>query len=172
MSTPIIRDVEKTLARDAELMQEAYSTGVLVALLVEEELEAAGVPHQDFSFLGWVYSLQPVTPGRLSAETGLPPTTVRDYIRRLVLRGDLRKARNPDDGRSYHLMLTPKGRRLMDRGWPAVVAAFARLAPYLDRPAAEYVASVRELRDALRKAVAGPRANPPAGDRRLSSTKS
>jgi DNA-binding MarR family transcriptional regulator len=156
MSTPKIRDVEKALARDAELMQEAYSTGVLVALLVNEELEAVGVPHQDFSFLGWVYSLQPVTPGRLSAETGLPPTTIRDYIRRLVLRGDVRKVRNPDDGRSYHMMLTPKGRRLMDRGWPAVVAAFARVVPHLDRPAAEYVVSVRELRDALRKAVAGP----------------
>ncbi len=153
MSTPIIRFVENALARDAELMQEAYSAGVLVALLVNEELEAAGVPHQDFSFLGWVYSLQPVTPGRLSAETGLPPTTIRDYIRRLVLRGDVRKVRNPDDGRSYHLMLTPKGRRLMDRGWPAVVAAFARLVPYLDRPAAEYVSTVRELRGALREAA-------------------
>ena len=138
MSTPIIQDMTKTLARDAELMQEAYSAGVLVALLVEEELEAVGVPHQDFSFLGWVYSLQPVTPGRLSAETGLPPTTIRD-------------------GRSYYLMLTPKGRRLMDRGWPAVVAAFARLDPHLDRPAAEYVVSVRKLRDALRQAVAEPR---------------
>ena len=149
--------MKKTLARDAELMQETYSAGVLVALLVEEELEAIGVPHQDFSFLGWVNSLQPVTPGRLSAETGLPPTTVRDYIRRLVLRGDVRKARNPDDGRSYYLTLTPKGRRLMDRGWPAVVAAFARLDPYLDRPAAEYLVSVRKLRDALRQAVAEPR---------------
>ena len=86
----------------------------------------------------------------------MPPTTIRDYVRRLVERGDVRKVANPADGRSYHLVLTAKGKRLADRGWPAVVAAFTRLAPHLGRPAAAHLASVRELRRALRIALAQP----------------
>ena len=39
----------------------------------------------------------------------MPPTTVRDYIRRLVERGDVRKAPNPADGRSYHLVAHGEG---------------------------------------------------------------
>ena len=90
-----------TERRRPDLLQELYSTGLLVGMLVDEELAKAGVPQQLFSFLGWVATLQPVTPGTLAAETGLPPTTIRDYVRRLVARGDVRKTPNPADGRSY-----------------------------------------------------------------------
>ena len=127
---------------------------MVVELLVTAELRAVGVPETLFSFLGWVRRLEPVTTGRLAAETGMPPTTIRDYVRRLVERGDVRKARNPADGRSYHLVVTAKGRRLTDRGWPAVRAAYARVAPHLDRDADAYLAFTRELRDALRRALA------------------
>jgi DNA-binding MarR family transcriptional regulator len=141
---------------DAHLMQTLYTAGSLVAVLVGEELEAAGVPPELFSFLGWIRVLEPVSPGGLAAETGMPPTTIRDYIRRLVERGDLRKAPNPADGRSYHLVLTAQGRRLSDRGWPAVIAAFERLEPGLRRPAAEYLAVVDELRAGLKQALDRP----------------
>lgn len=139
---------------DAALLQELYSAAVLVELLVEEELAAAGVRSQLFSFLGWVALLEPVTPGRLAAETGMPPTTIRDYVRRLRERGDVRKQPNPADGRSYHLVLTAQGRRLVERGAPAVAAAFARLEPALERPAREHLAAVEELRRALKAALA------------------
>jgi len=140
--------------REPDLLQEIYSSGLLVGLLVDEELERAGVPQQLFSFLGWVATLEPVTPGNLVAETGLPPTTIRDYVRRLVARGDVRRIPNPSDGRSYLLVLTPKGRRIADRGWPAVVAAHTRLARHLERPAAEHLAVLRDLRQAVKKALA------------------
>ena len=150
----MIRIMASALERDVELLQKLYSAGTLVAVLVNAELEAVGVLPELFSFLGWVYTLQPIAPGKLAAETGMPTTTVRDYIRRLVERGDVRKVANPADGRSYHLVVTAKGQRLVDRGWPGVVAAFKRLEPSLERPAAEYLASVEELRRALRLAVA------------------
>jgi DNA-binding MarR family transcriptional regulator len=142
--------------RDAALMQEVFTAGSLVNHLVVEELHAAGVPSQDFSFLGWVRTLEPVTPGRLAEESGLPPTTIRDYVRRLVEAGNVRRVPNPSDRRSYHLVLTAKGRRVTDRGWPAVVKAFLRLQPHLARPAEEYVTLVKELRGALRDAVTSP----------------
>lgn len=139
---------------DADLLQELYTTGLLVGLLVDEELEKAGVPQALFSFLGWVTRLQPVTPGTLATETGLPPTTIRDYVRRLVERGDVRKIPNPTDGRSYYLVLTRKGQALSDRGWPAVVAAFGRMARHLERPAAEHLTASRELRRAAKRSIA------------------
>lgn len=142
--------------READLLQELYSTGLLVGLLVDRELARAGVSQQLFSFLGWVSTLQPVTPGTLAAETGLPPTTIRDYVRRLVQRGDLRRVPNPSDGRSYFLVLTPTGQRVASRGWPAVLAAYGRIARHLERPAAEHLTAARELREAVKQALADP----------------
>lgn len=153
------------LERDAALLQELYTAGSLVNLLVTEELARAGVPAELFSFLGWIRNLQPVTPGQLAAETGLPPTTIRDYIRRSRELGTVRKRANPDDGRSYLLELSAHGHRLMDRGWPAVQKAFLRLQPHLDRPAADYIESVRELRAALRTSLGGA-SSAPASPRR------
>jgi DNA-binding MarR family transcriptional regulator len=107
-----------------------------------------------FSFLGWVSRLEPVTPGNLAAETGLPATTIRDYVRRLVQRGIARRVANPSDGSSYLLVLTPKGRRIATQGWPAVVEAYGRIARHLERPAAEHLATARELREAVKLALA------------------
>jgi len=139
--------------RDADLLQEVYSAGLLVGLLVDEELASAGVPDQLFSFLGWVARLQPVTPGALASETGLPPTTIRDYVRRLVERGDVHRIPNPSDGRSHYVVLTSTGQKRADRGWPAVVAAYERVERHLERPAVEHLAAARELRTAVRLAL-------------------
>ena len=140
--------------REAHLLQELYSTGLLVELLVERELAAAGVPAEQFSFLGWIAALQPVTPGELAAETGMPPTTIRDNVRRLVERRLVHKRPNPSDGRSYHLVLSPQGTRLTERGWPAVVRAYEQVAEHLDRPASDVIDGVRAARRGLRQALA------------------
>ncbi len=140
--------------RELDLLQELYSTGLLVGLLVDAELARIDVPDRLFSFIGWLTRLQPVTPGDLSAETGLPLTTIRDYVRRLVASGDVRKVPNPADGRSYHLVLTAKGQRIADRGLTAVVSAFEAVDRHLQRPASEHLDAMRELREAVRLALA------------------
>jgi DNA-binding MarR family transcriptional regulator len=142
--------------REGAILQEVYSTGALMAVLVNQELIAAGVPPQHFSFLGWVAVLEPVTPGSLAAEYGMPPTTIRDYVRDLVERGDVRKLPNPADGRSYLLELTAQGRRLSERGRPCLERAYARLEPHLVRPPRDYIDRAVELRAALRAALAEP----------------
>jgi len=144
--------IDPATGRRAALIQELYTAGQLVNVLVLRELDAAGVPPQDFSFLGWIAQLQPVTPTRLASESGLPATTIRDHVRRTTARGLVGKKPNPADGRSYHLVLTAQGQRLMDRGWPAVVAAYERLQPQLDDPD-RYLETVRELREALKTAL-------------------
>lgn len=145
---------DRSWNRDAVLLQEVYSAGTLVGSLVNEELRKGGVEPQLFSFLSWVRLLEPVTPGALSAETGIPPTTIRDYLRRLSERGDVVRVPNARDGRSYLVKLTQRGRRLVDRGAPLVGAVFLRVEPHLSRPAEEYAERARELREALAAAAA------------------
>jgi DNA-binding MarR family transcriptional regulator len=146
--------VPKPGRNEIDLLQELYSTGLLVGLLVDAELAKIGVPDRLFSFIGWLTRLQPITPSALAAETGLPPTTIRDYIRRLVASGDVRKVPNPADGRSYHLVLTAKGQRTADRGLTAVVATFEAIDRHLDHPAGDHLENIRELRRAARLALA------------------
>jgi len=134
---------------DTALLQETYSVGILVGSLVNAELRAGGIDPQLFSFLGWIHLLEPVTPGQLAAATGMPPTTIRDYLRRLTERGDIVRMPNAADGRSYLIKRSARGRRLTDRGLPLVAAVFHRVEPHLERPVAEYIERARELRRAL-----------------------
>ena len=150
---------QRSWNEDAALLQELYSAGSLVAFLVEAELRAGGIVPQLFSFLSWVRLLEPVTPGALAAETGIPPTTIRDYLRRLSERGDIARRPNPRDGRSYLVKLTPRGRRLVDRGAPLVGAVFRRVEPHLPLPSDEYAQRARELRQGLAAVVAADERN-------------
>jgi DNA-binding MarR family transcriptional regulator len=146
--------VTRDWADELALLQEVYSTGNLVEHLVNRELEADGISPRLYSFIGWLHLLEPVTPGRLGDESGMPATTIRDYVRELVERGDARKVPNPDDGRSYLLELTAQGRALAESGRPALARAFAQLEPKLQRPPDEYIAMTVELRVALRETLA------------------
>ena len=51
------------------------------------ELEAAGFDPEEYGFLSFVGTLQPVTRTKLAAATGLRRTTLRDAITRLLERG-------------------------------------------------------------------------------------
>ena len=84
-----------------------------------------------------------------------PPSDDDSRLRSPALeRGDIRKLPNPGDGRSYFLVLTPRGQRIADRGWPPVLAAYERIARHLERPPAEHLAAMKELRAAVKLALA------------------
>ena len=136
------------------LLQETYTTGGLVASLVTAELEEAGVPAQLFSLLGWITLLEPVTPARLTAETGTPTTTLRDYVRLLVERGDVERRPNEVDRRSYLLVTTAQGRRLADRGIPAVLRVEEAVLAHLPGDGQEHLERVLELKEAVKAALA------------------
>ena len=78
----------------------------LVGRIVETQLEQVGIPAFLLALLTHVRDLQPVSPTAVSLASGAPPTTLRDNIQRLVDRRLVRRIPNPDDGRSYLLVLT------------------------------------------------------------------
>lgn len=135
------------------LLQTIFTSGALVELLVDEELEGAGVPPQLFSLLAWIDSLGPVSPTALSAESGMPPTTLRDNIRRLVARGDVRRIPNPRDGRSYLLELTAEGRAKRRAAQRPLRVVLDRLTDHLPRPVDEYIEVADELLAAAGRAL-------------------
>src|SRR5829696_229368 len=94
---------------------------------------------QLFSFLGWVRLLEPVTPGELAAETGMPATT------------DPRPPAPPHRALPHRARAEPSGRPLVPgqadgpgttRHGPGPAArrrGIRTRRAYLARPAAEYV---------------------------------
>jgi hypothetical protein len=76
-------------------------------------------------------------------------TTLRDNIQRLVDRKLVRRAPNPDDGRSYLLRLTPRGRRVVEAASDALLDAYVALERRLPRPLSAYERALDELNACL-----------------------
>src|SRR6187399_1699609 len=87
--------------------------------LIERALEGTGVPPEDYTFYVFVGAEGPWTPTGLAARLGMPLSTVIFRLKRLERRGHAERSRNPEDGRSFLIRLTPKGKRLLDRARPA-----------------------------------------------------
>jgi DNA-binding MarR family transcriptional regulator len=68
-----------------------------------------------------------MTPTELARWLSIAPTTVSSVVRRLEGRGHLTRRRNPGDGRSYLLALTPEGRAAHQAAGEAFLVVLARV---------------------------------------------
>src|SRR5690242_19556268 len=119
-----------------------------VGQLVQRHLEPVGIPAYLLALVTRVRDHQPVTPSGIAAASGVPLTTLRDNIQRLVERDLVRRVPNPDDARSYLLELTPEGLALTTAADPALLDAYRAVEARLPRPLAEYERMVDELNEA------------------------
>jgi DNA-binding MarR family transcriptional regulator len=110
-----------------ELFLKASTTAQLVGQIVQRQVEPVGIPAFLLALLTHVRDHQPVTPSTVSAVSGAPLTTLRDNIQRLVDRGLVRRVPNPDDGRSYLLTVTAKGRQVAAEAGEALLEAYELL---------------------------------------------
>ena len=132
-------------------MQELWVAARYGQELARAELEAAGVDPEEYGFLSFVGTLQPVTRTTLAAATGLRRTTLRDAITRLLERGHVDERANPRDGRSRLLTLTPAGQDVFERGLPAFHRVLASLDEELSGQLDELERAVRRVRVALQE---------------------
>lgn len=139
-----------------QLLLKAGTTSQLVGRIVEAQLEPVGIPAYLLAVLTHIRDLEPVSPSRVSAASGMPATTLRDNIERLVDRGLARRVPNPDDGRSYLLVPTPRGIEVAEAAGAALHAAYLALEAELPRPRGEYEVLLDELNAALRAIVPAP----------------
>jgi DNA-binding MarR family transcriptional regulator len=127
----------------------------LSGTLIEQIVEGSGVTASEFAVSSWVNVRGTSTPGELSRELGLSPTTVSAMVDRLVRKKQLRRVGHPEDGRSYVLEPTAKGRSTQ----AAIGKRFAKKLQAVrghlaEGDAEEILEAMRRLEDALRQTLA------------------
>jgi DNA-binding MarR family transcriptional regulator len=134
---------------DRHLFLQIATASQYVGQVIDRELEAIGLPAYLLALLTHVRDHAPVTPSKISAASGVPMTTLRDNIQRLVDRRLVRRIPHPDDGRSYLLVLTHRGEAVTRAADPALLEAYVALEQRLRLPLEEYEQILDELNDAL-----------------------
>ncbi len=140
---------------DRRLFLKTSTVAHLVGQIVDRQLEPIGLPGFLFALLTHVDHLQPVSPTGVATASGVPLTTLRDNVRRLVDRGLVRRVPNPADGRSYLLELTRKGGAVLAAADPALLEAYLALEQELGGGSLErFEEALDELAAALERVVA------------------
>lgn len=118
--------------------------------VLDGALGPTGLTADEFGVYSALASAESLTPSELATWMSAPATTVSSYVKRLEARGHLTRRRNPDDGRSYVLSLTPSGRGAHRAAGAAfrpvldgVVAALGRQEPTVRRALATLRRSLR-----------------------------
>jgi len=87
--------------------------------LVAGALAGLDMPPEDYPFYVMIGAEGPWTPTALAERLMMPLSTVLFRFKRLERRGHAERVRNPDDGRSFLIRLTPDGQRLLAQARPA-----------------------------------------------------
>jgi DNA-binding MarR family transcriptional regulator len=129
-----------------------FRTGQTIRRLLLIAVEGSGVTQDEYGVLSAVRALgiaggewgapAPVQPTEMASWLGMPPTTVSTYIARFLERGLVERRPNPDDGRSYVLLLSEEGDALVD-------SVAVRLTAVARQVAAESPVELSEIREAL-----------------------
>ncbi len=139
-----------------QLFLQAATASQYVGQILDRQLEAIGLPAYLLALLTHVRDHAPVTPSKISAASGIPMTTLRDNIQRLVDRRLVRRVENSEDGRSYLLELTAAGKRAIEAADPALLEAYRAVERRLRRPIEEYQQMMDEVNTALAGALNRP----------------
>lgn len=120
------------------------TTGVL-----DEALAGTGLTADEFGVYSVLTTPEPLTPSELARWMAAPPTTVSSYLKRFESRGHVVRERNPDDGRSFTVRLTPAGRR----AHRAATEAFLPVLTSVLEALGTREPAVRRALDTLRRAL-------------------
>jgi len=124
--------------------------------LLDTALEPAGLTADEFA----VYSVLrsgPLTPSEVADWMAAPLTTVSSYVKRFQRRGHLERTPNPDDARSYRLVLTAEGLRAHQEAGACFLPVLADVESALGGSATTIQTALADLREALSVVRSGPR---------------
>jgi DNA-binding MarR family transcriptional regulator len=140
--------------RPGALLLDLYTASNLSGALLDRELALVGVDGELIGLLTEIRLAEPITPTALAARTGYRPTTLSDYVQRLLDRGDVARRDNPGDRRSYLLSVTEAGLARIHASSEAVRRVNHAIADRSGRSLPEFEQVVWELRTALESALA------------------
>jgi DNA-binding MarR family transcriptional regulator len=142
--------MSETRSRGRNILFRLFILGQLADDLLGRAMAGLTVQPNDFAVLSAIRAFQPITPSRLAALLGMPPTTLSSYLRRLEGRRWVRRRPNPDDGRSSLLEVTKTGDRHAVSAFPALQGSVARVHERLDYAPRELDLALDRLEDAMR----------------------
>jgi DNA-binding MarR family transcriptional regulator len=117
--------VESVRAEGTNVLFDVWLVSRAVTGQLDAALAPSGLTADEFGVYSVLTSTDSMTPTDLARWMSSPATTVSSTVKRLEARGHVVRERNPADGRSYVLRLTPAGHE-------AHQAAGARFLPVLD----------------------------------------
>jgi DNA-binding MarR family transcriptional regulator len=135
------------------LFLQAFVVAQLTGSIIETVVEGSDVSATEFALTSWLNVIGGATPTEAARQLGLSPTTLSAMIDRLVRKKQLRKTRHPEDGRSYVLELTARGKATNARNGERFLEALAQLRANLEGDPDEILAAMRRLEVALRKTL-------------------
>jgi DNA-binding MarR family transcriptional regulator len=136
------------------LFLQPFVVSQLSGTVIEQVVEGSDVTASEYALTSWLNVVVSATPTELARDLGLSPTTVSAMVDRLVRKKQVRRARHPEDGRSYVLELTAKGKATNARNARRFEQALRRLRGHLDGDPEEILEALRRLEDALRRTLA------------------
>lgn len=139
--------------RDASVILELHTADRLVRTLMLEEMARLGLQPSLFAILSLIGLHQPVTPTDLALESGVRPTTMRDFVNKMIEAEHVRRTPNPGDRRSHFLELTSEGERFLRDAARAVRSVERAIELRLGVPLEELRLPLRGLRHAAREAL-------------------
>ena len=81
--------------------------------LVARAVDGSGLSPDEYGVFSGIVNLGRVSPTELAAKLGVPPTTISVYLARFLGQGIVRRLPNPEDGRSYLVEPTERGREVL-----------------------------------------------------------
>jgi DNA-binding MarR family transcriptional regulator len=132
------------------LFLQPFVVAQLAGALVSEIVEGSEVTASEYAVTSWLNVVGGATPGDLARELGLSPTTLSAMIDRLVAKKQVRRVRHPEDGRSYVLEPTARGKKTNARNAERFGAVMQRVTASLEGDPEEILEAMRRLEAALR----------------------
>jgi DNA-binding MarR family transcriptional regulator len=132
-----------------ELFLKTATASQYVGQIVDLQLARIEIPAYLLALLTHIRDHAPVAPSAISSASGVPMTTLRDNIQRLVDRKLIRRVPNPQDGRSYLLKPTARGNATLRAADPLLLEAYLELERQLPRHREEYERMLDELKTAF-----------------------
>ena len=103
----------------------------------------------EFAVYSALRLMQPTTPTQLATTVGMKATTLSSALVRMQRAGHLKRRRNPADGRSVIISLTPSGRRVTEACFDSFRTAIDAFRRHLDCDEADLLRLLEAMSHAL-----------------------
>ena len=149
-------------AGSPNVLFQQFRTGIAVRELMQEAIAGTGVTGEEYGVLGVITFFPGRTPTELATTLGIPPTTVSRHLTRFLADGLAERVPNPEDGRSYLLNPTGRGRAIVETIAPRIGELVAALKPVSEVPLEQISAALEALERAAKQVLE---------DRRVATTR-